>query len=75
MHTTMCSSNTGDWRETAWIAERLKQASGPKSAKYPTYRFKRSNLEDRQAIQALFEKEKFDTVCNLAAQAGVRYSL
>ena len=32
-------------------------------------------LEDREGIQALFEKEKFDKVCHLAAQAGVRYSL
>jgi UDP-glucuronate 4-epimerase len=46
-----------------------------KSKKYPTYRFKRMNLEDRQALQELFEKEEFDTVCHLAAQAGVRYSL
>jgi UDP-glucuronate 4-epimerase len=46
-----------------------------KSVKYPAYRFKRLNLEDRQEIQALFEKEKFDAVCHLAAQAGVRYSL
>ena len=45
------------------------------SSKYPTYRFKKMNLEDRQAIQKLFDKEKFDTVCHLAAQAGVRYSL
>jgi len=33
------------------------------------------NLEDRDQLMALFEKEKFDNVCNLAAQAGVRYSL
>jgi UDP-glucuronate 4-epimerase len=46
-----------------------------KSSKHPTYRFKRTNLEDRQAIQKLFDKEKFDAVCHLAAQAGVRYSL
>lgn len=46
-----------------------------RSAKYPTYRFKRLNLEDRPAIEELFKKEKFDTVCHLAAQAGVRYSL
>jgi UDP-glucuronate 4-epimerase len=46
-----------------------------KSSKYPSYRFKRMNLEDRQGIQELFEKEKFDRVCHLAAQAGVRYSL
>ena len=46
-----------------------------RSSKYSTYRFKRMHLEDRQAIQGLFEKEKFDRVCHLAAQAGVRYSL
>jgi UDP-glucuronate 4-epimerase len=45
------------------------------SSKYPSYRFKRTNLEDPPAIQELFEKEKFDTICHLAAQAGVRYSL
>jgi UDP-glucuronate 4-epimerase len=57
--------------------DRRKAEAGEwvESAKYPMYRFKRSNLEDRQEIQALFEKEKFDAVCHLAAQAGVRYSL
>lgn len=39
------------------------------------FRFLRINLEDRAAIEALFEKEQFDVVCNLAAQAGVRYSI
>ena len=33
------------------------------------------NLEDREKLNKLFEVEKFDKVCNLAAQAGVRYSL
>jgi UDP-glucuronate 4-epimerase len=57
--------------------DRRKAEAGEwvKSVKYPTYRFKRLNLEDRQEIQALFEKEKCDAVCHLAAQAGVRYSL
>ena len=45
------------------------------SSKYPGYRFVKMELEDREGIQALFEKEKFDKVCHLAAQAGVRYSL
>ena len=45
------------------------------SMKYPGYTFVRMNLEDRDQLTALFEKEKFDNVCNLAAQAGVRYSL
>lgn len=45
------------------------------SATEPNYRFIKLNLEDREALHALFEQEKFDKVCNLAAQAGVRYSL
>lgn len=45
------------------------------SSRYPGYRFVRMNLEDRDHIHRLFEEEKFDKVCHLAAQAGVRYSL
>lgn len=37
--------------------------------------FIRMNLEDQKALPELFQNEKFDLVCNLAAQAGVRYSL
>lgn len=39
------------------------------------FTFIRLNLEDREVLPKLFEEEKFDCVCNLAAQAGVRYSL
>lgn len=45
------------------------------SSKYPKYKFIKLNLEDREAIQKLFIEEKFDKVCHLAAQAGVRYSI
>ncbi len=45
------------------------------SKTYPKHNFIKANLEDSQTINNLFETEKFDTVCNLAAQAGVRYSL
>ncbi|WP_372650067.1 NAD-dependent epimerase [Draconibacterium sp.] len=45
------------------------------STKNPAYSFVRMNLEDREQIDQLFETEKFDRVCNLAAQAGVRYSI
>ncbi|ALG67531.1 NAD-dependent epimerase [Beggiatoa leptomitoformis] len=41
----------------------------------PNYRFIQLNLEDNAALQILFTQEKFDIVVNLAAQAGVRYSL
>ena len=37
--------------------------------------FIKLNLEDRENLPALFEQHTFDSVCNLAAQAGVRYSL
>ncbi|HHE33187.1 MAG TPA: NAD-dependent epimerase [Chlorobaculum parvum] len=45
------------------------------STKYPNYHFIKLDLEDKVGIDALFASEKFDAVCNLAAQAGVRYSL
>ena len=45
------------------------------SDKHPNYRFIKIDMTDKKAMDALFESEKFDTVMNLAAQAGVRYSL
>jgi UDP-glucuronate 4-epimerase len=46
-----------------------------RSTTQPGYRFVKLQLEDRAALEQLFATEKFDAVCNLAAQAGVRYSL
>lgn len=43
--------------------------------KNDNFSFIRMNLEDREELPKLFKNEKFDIVCNLAAQAGVRYSL
>ena len=45
------------------------------SEKYPGLGFMKINLEDRQGLEKLFQEQKFHRVCNLAAQAGVRYSL
>ncbi len=45
------------------------------SSLHVNYRFIKLNLEDKAALEKLFAVEKFDAVCNLAAQAGVRYSL
>ena len=45
------------------------------SQKTDNFKFIRINLEDRETINPLFEKEQFEVVCNLAAQAGVRYSI
>jgi UDP-glucuronate 4-epimerase len=45
------------------------------SKKYSNYKFIRLHLEDSEGLQQLFVNEKFDKVVNLAAQAGVRYSI
>ncbi|MCP4310892.1 MAG: NAD-dependent epimerase [Bacteroidetes bacterium] len=45
------------------------------SSKYPNYHFIQLQLEDRDSISELFKASEFDVVVNLAAQAGVRYSL
>jgi UDP-glucuronate 4-epimerase len=39
------------------------------------FKFIQMDLSDSDSIKKLFEEEKFDIVVNLAAQAGVRYSL
>jgi UDP-glucuronate 4-epimerase len=41
----------------------------------PNFSIVKFDLADRTAMEALFEKEKFDKVVHLAAQAGVRYSI
>jgi len=45
------------------------------SGKNPLARFIKLDLCDKPGLDALFAAEKFDAVVNLAAQAGVRYSL
>ena len=45
------------------------------SAKFNSLRFSRMDLVDIESIDNLFKQEQFDVVCNLAAQAGVRYSI
>ena len=42
---------------------------------YPNLSFIRMSIDDKQTLDALFEKEHFDVMVNLAAQAGVRYSI
>ncbi|WDP86424.1 MAG: GDP-mannose 4,6-dehydratase [Desulfobacter sp.] len=42
---------------------------------YPDFEFHFLDLADRPGIKALFDSHEFDCVVNLAAQAGVRYSI
>ncbi len=82
--------NINDYYDVNLKYDRLKQAgisraavlSSPsgephyvQSEKHPKYRFIKANLEDRDTIDRIFKEHQFDAVVNLAAQAGVRYSI
>ena len=53
----------------------LKEARLARHLDHPNYTHIRMNLEDREAMARLFKDQKFDCVANLAAQAGVSYSI
>ena len=53
----------------------LKKARLERLAAYSEFEFQRLDLADRPAIKELFDSHGFDCVVNLAAQAGVRYSI
>ena len=54
---------------------KLKEARMARHLDHPNFTHVNINLEDREGIKKLFEKEKPQGVVNLAAQAGVRYSI
>ena len=54
---------------------KIKYGQKIKSSIYSNHFFYKGNLEDKKFIDFVFKQEKPDAVCNLAAQAGVRYSL
>ncbi|WP_319481196.1 NAD-dependent epimerase/dehydratase family protein [uncultured Draconibacterium sp.] len=45
------------------------------SSLYPNYQFIRIDIDDKEALEQLFKEYQFNKVVNLAAQAGVRYSI
>ena len=61
--------------ETGIERSDIKPGSPVSSKTHPGYKFVKMELGDREGIDDLFRQEKFDRVCHLAAQAGVRYSL
>ncbi|WP_035337101.1 NAD-dependent epimerase/dehydratase family protein [Dokdonia sp. PRO95] len=85
-HTVLALDNVNDYYDPNLKYDRLSQLGISKaeasvwnltvaSHKHKALQFVRMNLEDREALPELFKKESFDLVCNLAAQAGVRYSI
>ena len=80
--------NINDYYDTRLKAGRLRElgiasdeyANLPwgemsQSSSLPTLRFVRMGIEDKESLDHLFETEHFNRVVNLAAQAGVRYSI
>lgn len=61
--------------ESGIVKEEIVYNKLVKSRRLPRYQFIQLNLEDEKNLELLFKKENFDCVCNLAAQAGIRYSI
>ncbi len=62
-------------RETGIKKEEINENEIIQSSKYSNYKFVKSGIENIETLKSIFETFKPDVVCNLAAQAGVRYSL
>src|SRR5512145_1381803 len=60
---------------SAYYDVELKQARLKQLEQRPDFSFAAVDLADLEALRALFARHKFDLVFNMAAQAGVRYSL
>ncbi|WP_321437046.1 NAD-dependent epimerase [uncultured Bacteroides sp.] len=61
--------------DTGIVQKEITDRKPVQSTLYSKYRFIKLDLTEREEINRLFENEKFEVVCNLAAQAGVRYSI
>ena len=62
--------NMNDYYDVA-----LKEARLRRVAVHKAFTFQKLDIADRRGMQALFKRDKLDAVMNLAAQAGVRYSI
>ncbi|NLE64751.1 MAG: SDR family NAD(P)-dependent oxidoreductase [Elusimicrobia bacterium] len=62
--------NMNDYYDTALKAYRLKALK-----KYPAFSFHKKDIEDIKSLAPVFKKYDFEAVLNLAARAGVRYSM
>ncbi len=61
--------NMNDYYDVSLKQHRLDRLSGDH------FEFRQMDLEDRSAVGLLFQEHRFDGVLNLAARAGVRYSM
>ncbi len=65
----------GRLRELGIEQESIEENSLVRSTKYEKHHFAKIDLANKEAMDNLFKEQDFDVVVNLAAQAGVRYSL
>ena len=65
----------GRLKEQGFERTSVKESTLITSAKHKKLKFIKCSLEDTTTMNKLFSDEKFDYVCHLAAQAGVRYSI
>ena len=68
--------NLNDYYDPSLKEYRLRLIEA-KAAEHPEheYSFVKGSIADRDLVNRLFEENRFDIVVNLAAQAGVRYSI
>lgn len=64
-----------DYYDTSLKLDRLDELNTFIKNRNVEYQFLKVDISDEKEVTALFEKYNFDIVINLAAQAGVRYSL
>ena len=55
--------------------QNLKKNRNKILEKYKNYKFNKIDIKNYSKLESIFKKNKFDCIINLAAQAGVRYSL
>ncbi len=67
--------NMNDYYDVRLKEYRLQMLDGRSKMSDVTWKFVKGDIADKALIDGLFEKYKFDVVVNLAAQAGVRYSI
>tara|TARA_B110000967_G_scaffold209987_1_gene269234 strand:+ start:2175 stop:3182 length:1008 start_codon:yes stop_codon:yes gene_type:complete len=58
-----------------YYSTELKEARLSRHSQYSNYSHIRMDIENKIEVEGLFKKYNFDNVVNLAAQAGVRYSI
>ena len=66
---------TGIEKNRVEYGKKVQSISLQSSTALPAYSFIKLDLTDKEKLFTLFAEEQFDCVCNLAAQAGVRYSI